>query len=127
MIRWQPLKLGGKSSDTKVTKVLVSQVGRGWPWLAIGQMLLILIHHITTPPDIDTDTSLSSIGYSSYNRWDHKLALRCNTPVEMKPLWPTEQHQKMKRFKRMKPNKHQDVSIAMLVNTYWSVIFIPRG
>ena len=70
MIRWQPLKLGGKSSDTKVTKVLVSQVGRGWPWLAIGQMLLILIHHITTPPDIDTDTSLSSVGFSSYNRSD---------------------------------------------------------
>ena len=32
-----------------VTKVLVSQVGLGWPWLGIGQMLLILIQHITTP------------------------------------------------------------------------------
>ena len=49
------------ASDTEVTKVLVSQVGRGWPWLGIGQMLLILIHHITTPPDIDTDTSLSHL------------------------------------------------------------------
>ena len=34
----------------------------------IGQMLLILIHHITTAPDIDTDTYLSSVGYACFER-----------------------------------------------------------
>ena len=29
-------------------------------------MLLILIHHITTAPDIDTDTYLSSVGYARF-------------------------------------------------------------
>ena len=82
--------------------------------------------------DFDTEHFFKSVVHTVRNifRWQikryHKLCFRCNTPVKMKPLWPTEQHQKMKRFKRMKPNKHQDVSTAMLVNTLVCQIYSVR-
>ena len=41
-------------------------------------MLLILIHHITTAPDIDTDTYLSSVGYARFQRMPEMII---NNPI----------------------------------------------
>ena len=46
----------------------------------IGQMLLILIHHITTAPDIDTDTYLSSVGYACFEGLPEMIM---NNPIRM--------------------------------------------
>ena len=46
----------------------------------IGQMLLILIHHITTAPDIDTDTYLSSVRYACFERLPEMII---NNPIRM--------------------------------------------
>ena len=43
-------------------------------------MLLILIHHITTAPDIDTDTYLSSVGYACFEGLPEMIM---NNPIRM--------------------------------------------
>ena len=57
--------------------------------------------------DFDTEHFFKSVVHTVRNifPWQikryHKLCFRCNTPVKMKPLWPTEKHQKMKWLNRM--------------------------